>query len=125
MMLKIRPDVDKAKALLRMAEITLQRLETTEKEKYPSNTLCDYYDSIHKIMDARALSDGIKIKGEGAHQELIEYMKKKRYIDEKTRTFLQEMREYRNRITYERFSINMAYVKQYASTIQDIIKRLQ
>jgi ferredoxin len=60
-----------------MAEITLERLRTTDKEKYPANTLTDYYDTIHKLMEAIALLSGIKTKGEGSHQELIDYVAKK------------------------------------------------
>src|SRR3989338_7765731 len=123
MKVKITPDKQKAKALINMAQITLERLDKTEKEKYPSNTLCDYYDSIHKILDDIALCDGIKIKGEGAHQELIEYVKKEEYVDEKTRIFLQEMREYRNSITYEGFSITTTYIQQHTQTIKNTIKQ--
>lgn len=72
MITKIRPDKQKAESLRKMAEITLERLKKTDMEEYPSNTLLDYYDIIHKLMEAIALKEGTKIKGEGAHQELIE-----------------------------------------------------
>ena len=61
-----------------MARITLQRLDATEQEKYPSNTLTDYYDILHKLMEARTLDAGIKTKGEGAHQQLIDYLAKEK-----------------------------------------------
>jgi len=67
MIISIQPDIQKSKALVKMAKITLERLNNTKKEKYPSNTLIDYYDSVHKLMEALTLSNGIKIKGEGAH----------------------------------------------------------
>lgn len=41
---KVTPDPQKAFALVKMAQITLSRLEETDKLKYPSNTLDDYYD---------------------------------------------------------------------------------
>ncbi len=44
--------------------------------KYPSNSLIDYYDVIHKLLEVLTISTGIKIKGEGAHQELIDYVAK-------------------------------------------------
>lgn len=117
---KIKPDKDKAISLKNMAEITLDRLSKTNKEEYPSNTLIDYYDSIHKLLEAISLIDGIKIKGEGAHQELIDFIIKKYKIEEQKRQFLQKMRDYRNRISYEGFSIN----KEYIVTNQELIKEL-
>ena len=105
MILNIRPDKQKANSLRRMAEITLERLESTNKEKYPTNTLTDYYDAIHKLLEALSFIRGIKMKGEGAHQELIDYISEQYHFDEQTRTFLQEMRDYRNRISYEGFII--------------------
>ena len=68
MIIKISPDKQKSESLEKMAEMTLERLDKTDMEDYPSNTLVDYYDTIHKLMEALTLKEGIKIKGEGAHQ---------------------------------------------------------
>ena len=125
MLTKIQPDKQKAESLKIMAEITLQRLETTELTKYPSNTLTDYYDVLHKIMEAITLSEGVKFKGKGAHQELIEYASKKHNLGEPIRQFIQEMREYRNRISYEGFMINKNYVTLNQEKIKKIINILQ
>ena len=73
MITKIKPDKQKSESLKKLAEITLERLNKTSIEDYPSNTLLDYYDVIHKLMEALTLNEGVKIKGEGAHQELIDY----------------------------------------------------
>jgi hypothetical protein len=76
MITKIKPDKQKSESLVKMAKITLERLNNTDMNKYPSNTLLDYYDVIHKLIEALTLREGIKVKGEGAHQELIEYIAK-------------------------------------------------
>ena len=107
-----------------MAEITLERLENTDREKYPTNTLNDYYDSIHKLMEALSMLNGIKMKGEGAHQELIDYIAKQYNFDEQTRQFLQQMRDYRNRISYEGFMIHKNYIILNQEKIKNIIKKL-
>ena len=99
MILKGQPDKQKAEALKKMAEITMQRLQEIDPLKYPSNTLVDYYDVIHKLLEGIAAKQGIKIKGEGAHQELIDVISKQCVFDEQTRFFLQQMRDYRNRIS--------------------------
>jgi len=59
MIIKIRPDKSKSRSLKIIAEITLERLENTDREKYPTNTLNDYYDSIHKLMEAISMLNGI------------------------------------------------------------------
>lgn len=124
MITKIYPDKQKSRSLKKMAEITLERLKETDTEKYPTNTLTDYYDVIHKLIDALGLISGIKTKGEGAHQELIDYIMKKYNFDEQTRLFLQQMRYYRNRISYEGFMVNKNYVVLNEEKIKDIIKKL-
>jgi hypothetical protein len=122
---KIQPDKQKAKSLIQMAEITLERLKGTDNYKYPTNTLTDYYDSIHKLMESLGFIEGIKIKGDGAHQELIDHICKKYNLSESIRIFLQEMRDFRNRISYEGFMINENYIRANSKKIEDIIKILK
>jgi len=121
---KVRPDKEKSEALKRMAEITLQRLEKTEMDLYPSNTLIDFYDIIHKLLEALAISEGVKIKGDGAHQELVDYVAKKNWINEQSRQLLQQMREYRNRISYEGFMVHKNYIELNRERIEGIIRHL-
>ena len=83
MKIEIKTDKQKAESLKKMAEITLRRLEEIDKEKYPSNTLTDYYDVIHKLMEAITVAEGVKIKGEGAHQQLIDYIAKEKKMKPK------------------------------------------
>ena len=124
MITKIKPDKQKSESLRKMAEITLQRLNKTDMEEYPSNTLSDLYDIIHKLIEAITLRKGIKMRGEGAHQELIDYIAKQNEIDEQTRQFLQQMRDYRNRVSYEGFMIHKHYINMNKEKIQKIIKHL-
>ena len=60
MITKIKPDKQKSESLKKMAEVTLDRLGKTEIEKYPSNTLLDYYDIIHKLLEAIASKKELK-----------------------------------------------------------------
>lgn len=124
MITRVKPDKQKSALLKNMAEITLERLGKTDMEKYPSNTLLDYYDTIHKIMEAITLKEGIKIKGEGAHQELIDYAVKHHGFDEQTRQFLQQMRDYRNRIAYEGFMIHKNFILLNKEKIVSIINKM-
>lgn len=124
MKINVMPDKSRANSLLSMAKTTLARLSETDKNKYPANTLNDYYDSLHKIMDAIASAKGIKFRGEGAHQELINYICKTCKQNEATRIFLQEIRDYRNRIAYEGFSVTEEYIKVNSNRIEKIISVL-
>lgn len=125
MITKVQPDMQKAEALRKTAKMTLERLKTTDQEKYPTNTLNDYYDIIHKLMEALTLEEGIKFRGEGAHQELIDYVCENNKLGGQNRQFLQQMREYRNRISYEGFSVNADYIRQNKTKILEIISRLR
>jgi len=124
MITKVKPDKQKSKSLRKMAEVTLERLGKTEIDKYPSNTLLDYYGVIHKLLEALVLKEGVKIKGEGVHQELINYVTKKYNFDEQTRQLLQQMRDYRNRISYEGFMLHKNYININKEKIQKIIECL-
>lgn len=124
MIIRIAPDKQKPAALVTIAKITLERLEKTETERYPSNTLLDYYDIIHNLLEALTLKEGIKVKGEGAHQELIECVVKHHSLNEQTRQFLQQLRDYRNRISYEGFLVNAQFIHVNNSQIRSIIAEL-
>jgi len=124
MITRVNPDKQKSESLKKMAKITLERLGKTDMEQYPSNTLLDYYDAVHKLLEAQTLREGVKIRGEGAHQEIIDYLANQKKIDEQTRQFLQQMRDYRNRISYEGFTIHENYISLNKAKITRIIKHL-
>ena len=104
--------------------VTMQRLKEIDLEKYPSNTLLDYYCIIHKLMEAIALGAGIKTSGEGAHKELINYIVENYGFEENILVFLQQMRDYRNRISYEGFIVNRNYILLNNDKILTIINKL-
>ncbi len=124
MITKTNADKQKAKALYTMAQITLERLDQLDSTKYPTNSLNDYYDIIHKLLEALGAIEGVKTKSEGAHQILIDYICKQHQLGEATRIFLQEMRDYRNRISYEGFTIKPEYITQNKQRIITIINTL-
>ncbi|MFW5852483.1 MAG: hypothetical protein ACOCUR_00470 [Nanoarchaeota archaeon] len=114
-----REDKGKAISLLNMAKITLERLESTNITGYPSNSLIDYYNTIHYLMESLCTIDGVKFSGEGSHYELIKYVCKQYNFDER---FIQQIRDYRNRISYDGFNIKKSYIIQNKDSINKIIK---
>jgi len=124
MLIEVKADRQKAKSLINTAKITMERLKETNKEKYPSNTLTDYYDIMRELMEALTSLGGIKFKGDGAHIEIIDYICNEHSLGESNRQFIQEMRDYRNRISYEGFNIKEDYIKINSKRIEKIINKL-
>jgi hypothetical protein len=116
----IRPDYFRAKSLMEMSNIILERLNEIDIFKYPSLSLIDYYTSIHMKMEAFSIAKGIKSRGEGSHASLIAYFCRETPI--KDHRLLNELRELRNRISYEGFFIRKDYLKRKLTKIRMIIK---
>lgn len=123
--MKVHPDRQKAISLRDIAKITLERLKKTNMISYPTNTLTDYYDIIRKLMEALISLDGVKIKGEGAHQKIIDYICEKYNLEESIRQFIQELRDHRNRVSYEGFIIKENYIGLNQQKIEKIIYKLR
>lgn len=118
---KARIDKEKANSLMDMAQITLERLNSIDKLKYPSNTLTDFYDILHKLMESYSSLKGLKFKGENAHKELIDYICQELF-NSQDRIFLQEVRQFRNQIAYEGFNIDKNYLERNIKKIEGYIQ---
>lgn len=127
-MRKVTPDPEKARSLKKMSKKILDRIEKTDVEEFPSQVLQDYYDVLHQLIEAIANLDGVETGGAGAHQNLINWFGDEYDIPEDVREFLQQMRKYRNRISYEGFFVKPKYLKRnkdkISSTIDLLIKIL-
>ena len=121
---KVFPDVKKAQSLKEMAKTILERLNSFNKLKYPSNTLNDYYNILHNLMEAVSISEGVKFSGDSAHKELIDWICLKLKYSEQKKVFLQQLRDYRNKISYEGFFIKENFIKQNDKKILTIIAEL-
>lgn len=117
---KVSIDKEKSASLLEMAKITLERLNSFNKLKYPSNTLNDYYDVLHKLMENYTFLIGVKFIGDNTHKELIDFVSKIFFNDEDT-IFLQNLRQFRNQIYYEGFNVNQDYLKRNINKIEDYV----
>jgi hypothetical protein len=120
---KTKIDKEKSLSLMQMAQITLERLNLLDKLKYPSNTLNDFYDILHKLMESYSSLEGIKFSGDNAHKELIDYACQKLF-NSQDRIFLQELRQFRNQIAYEGFNIDRNYLERNTKKIETYISIL-
>lgn len=102
----------------------MEHIHDTVINKYPSIVLKDYYDVIHELLEAISSLKGVKFDGEGAHEQLINYICREYKFKEASRLFLQELRTYRNRIFYEGFFVEVYYVERKKDIIEKIILKL-
>ncbi|MFH1310799.1 MAG: hypothetical protein ABIH65_00130 [Nanoarchaeota archaeon] len=77
MIIKVFPDKEKAKSILKMANSREQFLKDMEKIKIYSTIITEnYYEIIKELCIAVILTDGYKAIGENAHKELIDFMRR-------------------------------------------------
>lgn len=119
------PDRERAKSMRRMARRILKRIDETDREEYPTQVLKDYYEAIHNLLEAISSSIGKKVRGGGAHAELISMVSRKFELDTSTEKFLQSLRRYRNRISYEGFFIKEDYLERNENRIRETINELE
>lgn len=123
---KITPDKEKAKSILKMANTTLEMIESIDINKFPSNVLKEYYEIIRELISILLLLDGIKTYGENAHKEQIEYLEKNyQKITNHEINLIQELRINRNKIAYNGFFVNSDYVTRKKQMILQITNKLK
>ena len=123
---RVTPDKEKAKSIMKMVETTLQMIEAIDAERFPSNIVKEYYDVIRELMTTILLLDGFKTYGEGAHKKLIDYLSENySQFTGHELSFLNELRITRNRISYNGFFISEDYPGRKRKDILGIISKLK
>lgn len=124
--IRITPDKEKVKSMVKMAETTFDMIKSIDFRKYPSNIIKEYYDVIRELMAAVMLLDGFKCSGEGAHKALIEYVEKNyKQITSYEISLVDDMRITRNKIAYDGFFVTDDYVERRRDAIAGIIEKLR
>lgn len=121
----VTPDKEEARSLKKMADRTLERIAETDRQRFTTQIVKDYYDVIHYLLEGTSVALGKKVKGRGAHAELISLISEKFELEEGVEEFLQNLRKFRNRIAYEGFSVEMDYLKRNESTLEETIEHLK
>lgn len=120
MLSRTRPDKRKACALLEMAEETHAVLG--KLGEHPTHAVKEYYETIRALLDALLLLDGYRTQGVGAHKELIDYHGK--LLTPMESVSIDELRQIRNRISYEGVFIKAEYLDTRRTGYERIIKKL-
>ena len=125
-LIRITPDREKAKSIMKMAEKSLEMVRTIDESEFPSNVVKEYYEIIRELISAVLLLDGYKTYGEGAHKKVIDYLEKNyREFPEHEISVIDELRVVRNRIFYDGFFIREDYIKRKKEAIENIIAKLR
>jgi len=126
MIIKITPDFEKSKSILRMIDKSLAMINEINIERYPSNVVKEYYDIIRELISVILLLDGYKTFGEYAHKELIEYLEMNYKEFAKLEiNLLNDLRILRNRVAYDGFFIKKDYILRKQFAILELISKLR
>jgi hypothetical protein len=125
-LIKITPNKEKARSILKMVEKTLEMINNLDIDKFPSNITKEYYEVIRELLSVVLLLDGYKTYGEGAHKKLIEYLESNYKEFSKYETSLiDNLRNTRNKIAYDGFFVEKDYIERKKKDIDLIIKKLK
>lgn len=121
-LIKITPDKEKARNILKMISLIEERIKLQDKKKMAALIIADYYEVIKELITAILLIDGYKTL---SHKDLVDYLKEK-YSEFSMNeiTILDDLRILRNRIAYEGFFTEPSYLIRNESLFKMIIQKL-
>lgn len=119
--IKVSQDKEKAKNLFKMIQSILERIKNTNKKKFTSLIVSDYYEIVKELITAILISEGIKTL---SHKVLIEQAKKFNGISEQEFYLINELRIIRNKINYDGFFVEYDYLERKEKSINSAIKKL-
>lgn len=122
---KIAPDKPRAEFLTKEAEVSLKGLKERVKvmgiNEFNSNSIIkDCYDIILEIVRSKLLLEGYASSGRYAHEAEVSYFKKLGFPDSEV-FFLNELRYFRNSITYYGKLLD----KEYAQKVFDFLVKVK
>lgn len=125
-LIKITPDKEKVRSILKMVETTLEMINHIDKSRFSSNITKEYYEAIRELISVILLLDGYKTIGEGAHKRMIEYLRENYKQFSNTEILLiDDLRITRNKIAYDGFFVKESYIDRKLNDIKDIIEKLK
>ena len=125
MIIRITPDKERAKSIIKMVEERESSIEILKKANFPTIVGEAYYEIVKELATARLLLEGLKTVGEHAHKELIEMMATYKEFDEWEIVFLDDLRVIRNKSDYEGKPFPADYILHHKNTLKKIISKLK
>jgi hypothetical protein len=122
-LIKITPDKEKARSILRMAELIEERIINQSRAKMAALIVADYYEVLKELITAMLLIDGYKTL---SHKDLIEYLDAKyKEFDSHEIAIMDDLRILRNRISYEGFFVETSYLERNEDLLKSLVKKLK
>lgn len=122
-LIKITPDKEKAKNIIKMVALIEERIGKQDKKKMAALIIADYYEIIKELITAILLIDGYKTL---SHIDLINYLERKYSEFSKYEiSILDDLRILRNRVTYEGFFIEPTYLTRNEASFKTTIQKLR
>lgn len=125
MIIKITPDREKAKSILKLIREREEFISAINHEKFTTNAVENYYEIIKELASSLILLDGFKSIGDNAHKDLIDSLINYNGFSEEDIIFLSDLRIKRNNSSYEVKKIDPIYLKNNKNRIIDIIEKLK
>ena len=121
---KIRPDKPRAEFLKKESEVSLEGLKERVEiiginDKNANSIIKDCYDVIMEMIRAKLLLDGYSSSGSYAHEAEISYLKTLRFLENES-YFLNELKYFRNSVTYYGKILD----KEYAEKVLKFMKKI-
>lgn len=120
---KITPDLEKIKSIIKMAEIRLEVINQIKLDDRNASVLAtDYYEIIKELLVALLIKNGLKSDN---HECLISFFKKQFPNYEYEASLIYQLKEARNRISYDGVFIKEDYIKTNKLEFEHIIDLLK
>jgi len=126
---KKSPDKLRSKDLIKNAEKSYKFLmEVIDKiglnDSNINNIITNSYDIIIELIRAKIILDGFSASGFGAHEAEISYLKKLHFPEEEI-NFANQLRYFRNSITYYGKELDKEYAEKVLNFLKKMYKNLE
>jgi len=125
MIIKITPDMEKVKSIIRMVENREKFLKRINVKEFPGIFAENLYEIIKELATALLLADGLKSIGENSHKDLIDYLSNYKDFEKEEVLLMNDLRIKRNKRLYEGRNINFDYFLSKKEKFDKVIKKLK
>lgn len=125
MIIKVTPDKERVKSMIKLIENRLDFVKTINEASFSTIAAEHYYEIIKELAASILLLDGIKTIGETAHKELIESLAKYKEMEEYELKIINDLRIKRNKSYYEGKKIDSSYLENKKAPLIKIIGKLK
>ena len=120
--IKITPDKNKAKSILKMVEVREKRIQETKSDQFSSLLVEDFYEIIKELATAVINLNGYKTL---SHKILFEKLIEDKIFSQNEIEIIEDLRRKRNKIVYDGFFVKEHYLIDREKIINSISDRLK